>query len=44
MVQAHPILHQTENLIPLFPQSIFALFFRLIFLLEVVLLSALPEN
>jgi len=38
MVQVHPILHQTESPIPLFPQSVLVLSFLLIFLLGVVLL------
>lgn len=38
MVQVHPILHQTESPIPLFPQSVLVLSFHLIFLLGVVLL------
>lgn len=40
MVQVHPILHQTESPIPLFPQSVLVLSFLLIFLSGVVLLFA----
>jgi hypothetical protein len=43
MVQVHPILHQTESPIPLFPQSVLVLSFLLIFLLGEVSLFVSPR-